>query len=670
MGTIFAAALGGLLPGIMTAVATNVLCSFFNPFSIYYTLINLLIAIITSYFVRRKFYRRKKNILLYLLALGVIPGALGMIFQWVLLGGPQFPEIAALSGRPGQASFLFFINALLLNILLNIADKGFSAALAVLALHFIPEETKTGVRNSAWRQKPLSEEELKELNKRSRAGGRSLGKRLSGMVILSSVALAGAMAFISLHLYFDRLKEEYGDNARNAAQFAVSVVNADRINEYLKSGKAMKDYTDPEFIRTEELLRAYQSNLKGIEYIYVYQIREDGCHTVFNTDDAVWEKARVGELVPFDESFEEYIPGLLRGEEMDVLENDDTFGYFLTAYEPIYDSAGQCVAYAGADASFSYMEEYMRSFLFRVILIFSGFFILTLAYGIWMSGYFLIYPINSMVSCVEDFIAVEESQEKLDRGVRNLRKLNISTGDEVERLYQAICLMASETAERMRSIRYFADATAQMQNGLIITMADLVENRDSDTGAHVQKTAAYVKIILEGLKAKGYYAGKLTPKFMAEAVMSAPLHDVGKINIPDAVLNKPGKLNEKEFEIMKTHTTAGKEIIERAIDRVKGENYLKEARNMAAYHHERWDGKGYPEGLHGEVIPLSARVMAVADVFDALASPRVYKPAFSVEKAIQIIRDGAGTQFDPKCVEVFLENLPEVRQVLKKYQSY
>ena len=198
-------------------------------------------------------------------------------------------------------------------------------------------------------------------------------------------------------------------------------------------------------------------------------------------------------------------------------------------------------------------------------------------------------------------------------------------------------------------------------------MADMVESRDSDTGAHVQKTSAYVKIIVEGLKKKGYYAQKITPKFISDVVRSAPLHDVGKINIPDGILNKPGKLTDEEFAIMKTHTTAGKKILENAITTVQGENYLKEARNMAAYHHERWDGKGYPEGLHGEVIPLSARIMAVADVFDALASPRVYKPAFPLEKALAILQEGAGTQFDPKCIEVFMDALPEVKLILKKY---
>ena len=118
---------------------------------------------------------------------------------------------------------------------------------------------------------------------------------------------------------------------------------------------------------------------------------------------------------------------------------------------------------------------------------------------------------------------------------------------------------------------------------------------------------------------------------------------------------------------MKTHTTEGKKIMDSVISTVEGENYLKEARNMAAYHHERWDGSGYPEKLSGEEIPLSARIMAVADVFDALSSPRVYKPAFSLEKSIGIIQEGNGTQFDPKCVEVFMEALGEVRAVLRKY---
>lgn len=308
-----------------------------------------------------------------------------------------------------------------------------------------------------------------------------------------------------------------------------------------------------------------------------------------------------------------------------------------------------------------------RSFLVEMSSVFFGFFIMLSVFASWMIEYRVTLPIDAMTGAVEKYASLGDDQEALDKNVKSMRGMQISTGDEVERLYAAVCRMASSQAEQLRSIRRLSDSTEKMQDGLIVTMADMVENRDSDTGAHIQKTAAYVKIIVEGLKRKGYYAEKITPKFMSDVVRSAPLHDVGKINIPDAVLNKPGKLTDEEFEIMKTHTTAGKQIMEHAISTVEGDSYLKEARNMAAYHHERWDGRGYPERLHGEIIPLSARIMAVADVFDALTSPRVYKPAFPLEKALSIIEEGRGTQFDAKCVEVFMESLDEVKVVLKKY---
>jgi HD-GYP domain-containing protein (c-di-GMP phosphodiesterase class II) len=303
------------------------------------------------------------------------------------------------------------------------------------------------------------------------------------------------------------------------------------------------------------------------------------------------------------------------------------------------------------------------------MLILTGFCILVIAFGLWITEMYTTYPLSSIAKCLDDFDETNDDQEYLEANVKKLRSLDIHTDDEVEQLYKSICQMTLNQSEQMRNIRRLSESTANMQDGLIITMADMVENRDSDTGAHIQKTAAYVKIIVEGLKNKGYYPEKITPKFMSDVVRSAPLHDVGKINIPDGILNKPGKLTDEEYEIMKTHTIAGKRIMENAISTVKGENYLKEARNMAAYHHERFDGKGYPEGLHGEVIPLSARIMAVADVFDALSSPRVYKPAFPLEKALGIIKEGSGTQFDPKCVEVFIEALPEVKVILKKYNE-
>ncbi len=315
------------------------------------------------------------------------------------------------------------------------------------------------------------------------------------------------------------------------------------------------------------------------------------------------------------------------------------------------------------------LSTFLREFIFKVIYIVFAIIIVIMAFAFWITGVYTAYPITSMAYCLDHFSGADEDQKHLDENVRSIRSLDIQTHDETQMLYEAICRLTLDQTEQMRNVRRLSESTARMQDGLIITMADMVESRDSDTGAHIQKTAAYVRIIVEGLRKKGYYAEKINDKFVSDVVRSAPLHDVGKINISDGILNKPGKLTPEEFEIMKTHTTAGKKILENAISTVQGENYMKEARNMAAYHHERWDGKGYPEGLHGEGIPLSARIMAVADVFDALTSPRIYKPAFSMEQSIDMIKEGAGTQFDPRCVEVFLDSINEVKLVLKKYNQ-
>ena len=171
------------------------------------------------------------------------------------------------------------------------------------------------------------------------------------------------------------------------------------------------------------------------------------------------------------------------------------------------------------------------------------------------------------------------------------------------------------------------------------------------------------------MKEKGLHLDILTDEYMADVANSAPLHDVGKIVISDTVLNKPGRLTDEEFELMKQHTIAGSKIIDSAMALVSDSGYLKEAKNLATYHHERWDGKGYPRGKAGEDIPLSARIMAVADVFDALVSRRSYKEPFSFDKAMSIIEEGAGTQFDPDIARIFVESAEEVKVITEKHES-
>ena len=201
---------------------------------------------------------------------------------------------------------------------------------------------------------------------------------------------------------------------------------------------------------------------------------------------------------------------------------------------------------------------------------------------------------------------------------------------------------------------FYHERVSGMQSGMITFMAEVVENRDDNTGGHIRRTAKYVECITKELKRKGVYNDILTDRYIGDMVVAAPLHDIGKIHIPDAVLNKPGKLTEEEFEIMKTHTTAGEELLTHAKAELGESGYLNMAVEMAAYHHEWWNGKGYPYGISGEEIPLCARIMAVADVFDALTSKRCYKSAMPLEKAYAIIREESGTHFDPAVVEAFM----------------
>ena len=667
IGTMGVAAICGISPGVLVAVLTNFFCGLFNEYSFYYVFISVAIAMTTSYFVGiGKIKKGKGYIFLYILIVSFIGGTLGTVFQWILIGDNQFQNISetaeSISAITGWS---YFAASMVANLGLNLVDKTVCVLVVLGVSRFIPKEELLSIWNSGWRQKPLSKEEIKNNGSLLQKGERSIRTKMVIAITLTVFSVAVVMSWISVTQYIRTTREEYTKSAISTAYAAAGVVNGNRVDEFLKQGELARGYNE-----TKSTLYLIRNSSTDVKYLYVMKIEKDGCHVVMDLDSEDAETLKTGEVIPFEEAFEPYLDALFAGEEIEPIESTNGIsGWVLTAYAPIKDSEGQTVAYVGADVEMDALPGYVLHYITEVLMIFSGFFLLVLSLGIWMTNVNIVHPITSLVAWTDEFATHSKSQEDLDHMVRKLRDIDIYTDDEIEKLYRSLCRMAVDTANQVRDINYFADSTSKMQNGLIVTMADMVENRDSDTGAHVQKTAAYVKIIAESLKKNGYYVEKLTPKYMQDVVMSAPLHDVGKINISDTILNKPGKLTDEEYEIMKTHTTFGKEIMEKAIATVEGENYLKEARNMAAYHHERWDGKGYPEGLRGEVIPLSARIMAVADVFDALTSPRVYKPAFPLEKALAIMEEGSGTQFDPKCINAFLTALPEVKLVLKKYQD-
>ncbi|HEX5242504.1 MAG TPA: response regulator [Tepidisphaeraceae bacterium] len=199
----------------------------------------------------------------------------------------------------------------------------------------------------------------------------------------------------------------------------------------------------------------------------------------------------------------------------------------------------------------------------------------------------------------------------------------------------------------------------------IFALAKLAESRDSETGEHLERVQNYSRLLADHLLRTGKYPGEIDPSFVKLIYETSPLHDIGKVAIPDCVLLKPGRLSDEEFDIMKTHTTMGAQTLEAAARRYPRAAYLRMAREIAESHHEKWNGTGYPKGLAGDQIPLSGRIVAVADVYDALVSRRVYKGAFTHLTARSIILEGKGNHFDPVLVDAFLavENqFIEVRQ--------
>jgi len=210
----------------------------------------------------------------------------------------------------------------------------------------------------------------------------------------------------------------------------------------------------------------------------------------------------------------------------------------------------------------------------------------------------------------------------------------------------------------------------------ILGLAKLAEYRDEGTGTHLERIREYAKMIAEEMAKNPKYAGHITPEYIDDIYQSSILHDIGKVGIPDAVLLKPGRLSDEEFDVIKRHTNLGGDAIKAIEAQIEGKSFLALGKEIAYNHHEKWDGSGYPRGLNGEDIPLAARIIALADVYDALTTRRFYKEAYTHERSRQIIIDLKGTHFDPEVADVFLvledefdrirrENLEEETELIK-----
>lgn len=661
-GTICAAAFGGYLPGMIVGCITNIIRGALIENSFYYGILNIITAIICSWLTARGWFKNIGKTVLAVPLLTVVIALISTTLTWYInnsdIGGIGIELTRKLTDAGIHNKFEAMLFA---ELLTELADKSITVFLVALIIRLVPRSLADKLKYTGNWQHPLSEETVDALRS-VRCRSFSLRTKVLVILSLSAVLIAGVSSAISFMLYRNYVIQDHIRLAEGITMLTANAVNAEKVDDYLKNGE-----NEPDYKLTEDKLYELRDSSPDVEYVYVYKIMEDGCHVVFDLDTDEVKGSEPGDLIKFDESFKQYIPDLLAGKEIEPIISNDSFGWLLTVYRPIYDDNGNCACYAATDISMNLISTYGKSFMAKLSSILLSFFIIILSFVVWLIEYNVILPVNTMAYSAGAF--AYNSEEARESSVERIKKLGITTGDEIENLYNAFLKTTEDSMSYVADIQNKTEQISKMQNGLITVLADIVESRDKNTGDHVKKTSAYVGIIIDELLRLGLYKDQLTEEFIDNMKNASPLHDIGKIHISDVILNKPARLNDEEYDNMKTHAKLGAEIIEKAIDMVSDSGYLREAKDISEYHHERWDGKGYPYGLSGEDIPLSARIMAVADVFDALVSRRSYKEPFSFEKAMNIIREESGTHFDPVIVSAFISAEEEVRRVAKDFDK-
>ncbi len=654
VGTLMSAMLGGYVPCITVGFLTNIIMGIGDSFNAYFCIISVFISAAAVMFAERKKLTRFPYILLAAFTFAVIGGIGGGLLTWLINGfdfgegfAAEFAEKISVNLHTNK-----FIANLISNFLIDLADKLIVTIVAVLLYKLVPKRLIAYLNTKSWSRLMVFEKNKKKTGRRF-----SIKIKVTLLVVLFNTLVAASAIVVCVMQYHNSAVKSYSNEGREAATLIAETIDETKINDFIKNGRAAKGYKE-----TESTLYAISNSSNEIKYIYIYRVEEDGTRVIFDLDTAEVEADEPGTIIPYDDTIKKYRGKFLSGEDVpdDITTNDD--GWLLSVYEPVKDANGKTLCYIGIDMSMQLLSSEEYSFLAKIISLFLGFLIVIRTYAVWMSELWIIRPLNEITSAASR-ISYDTPEARRD-SAKMLSDLNVSTGDEIEDLYNAYKKTSFDTIRYINEFQKKSGQLTKMQNGLIMVLADMVESRDKCTGDHVRKTAAYTEIILRQMKKEGIHADMLSEEYITEVVNSAPLHDVGKIKIPDAILNKPGRLTDEEFKRIQNHTTAGGEVIDKAIALVDDETgYLTEAKKLATYHHEKWNGKGYPTGLSGEDIPLSARVMAVADVFDALVSRRSYKEPFPFDKAVDIIRNDAGTHFDPVVVKAFLDAEDEIKRV-------
>jgi HD-GYP domain-containing protein (c-di-GMP phosphodiesterase class II) len=657
IGTIVCGALVGGLPSYIVAILTNVFNGITNINSLYYSAISIMIAFFTGVLSSKGMLKKKSGILLEYLMLVFCGGFLGSILTWGLhglnvgsgIGGPLSLYFYGLGWEP-------FLSQLTADVLIDMLDKFIVLLVSLIILRFLPDKIEKKYRYGYIYCKksvyiPPEKTNHKWFN--------SLRNKATTVYAIINAIAGIALLALTIPIYRENTLNYYSELVKTESGVVANEINADEIESYIKNGDTYGSYQE-----TKAKLKEIYSVSSFIKYCYVYKINEDNITVIFDVDTPDTPANQLNDTIHFDESFAEYLDILKTGKDLGKsIISKDTFGYLITYYTPCIDSNGVTQCYAGVDIDVSLIETQIDQYTAKAVSIIVAIEFLVISISYYFIDRNVLSPLRNILKEEKDFEKVGE-KNWLNSDEYKCRQY-IKSNNELDELYQYIDKSKEIISIDFNKIEEETAALLKMEKSVVMALANVVEARDSNTGNHIARTSFYVKVIANELLREGKYPEILTRDYVEKLVSAAPLHDIGKIVIPDSILNKPGKLTDEEFEIMRTHTTEGKKIIDMALEGFELHSYLDVAKDLAVYHHEWYNGKGYAQGLKGDKIPLAARIMAVADVFDALISKRSYKEPFSYQNSIDILKKESGTHFDPTVVEAFLK--PDCQEQVKRY---
>ena len=466
-GTIFIAALGGYVPGIAVGFFTNLFKAIFESSEMYYCTVSILVAIITAFLAPKKIFNLFCKVLILITVLTFLTGTLDLLIEDFL----------------HSTDFLKAVSEFELNFATNFQheffDKTLSALLALFLFKMTPTRTKREFLLFGRSQAPLSDELKLAINEKNYLSS-SLRTKVLLILMLSSLFVSFSIALISYLLFKDMATEDRIKNVDGMVTVVLSVIDPARIDDYIKYGREAQGYNE-----IEEKLYAIKNSATDARYLYVYRISEEGCRVVFDLNAATIEGDRAGEIVDFDPGLLPYRDDLIAGRPIPPIITDDSYGYLLTLYKPLYDVNGKCQCYAAVDFSMDPLREYTRAFIVKLLALFAGCFIFIFAIGLTFVENNIILPVNTMAYCARNFSYDSEAERQ--KNIKSIRSLRIKTGDEIENLYIALIRTTENLLNYLKHLQKARTQVADMQ--VKVLEMDEIAHKDVMTG--VKNKTAY-----------------------------------------------------------------------------------------------------------------------------------------------------------------------------------